>query len=490
MARHRKHARHDMPGDGRPDHGAPHHPPPSHGDPAHGNGAAHRGPDRYAVLVGSTLPFNHEPWLYDGRDLRLLSEIGPGPVGSSPGPFFASSGLLFFKAYGPGEDAELYVSDVRTGDLQRVDINPSGSSYAGLSGFAALGDRVYFMADDGLHGRELWSYDICAGRAALAADINPGGDAYVENLIAVRGALYFAAYTAEFGYELWMYDPGEGEAVLVADINPNGSSLQGLGMAFVELGGALYFFATTTGPGGAVDIELHRHDTVSGVTERVADITPFGPSFVSSDSAMAVLDGALYFGAQDPAHGAELWVYVPKEDRLAVIDDIAPGPASSGAGLYGVRDLRGEIYFAADDGVHGRELWAFDPKAQSSRLVADIAAGAEGAFLGIDPTFTEFRGKLYFAARTAEAGYDLFVYDPVADEVTSFDLVPGDADSMVLVYGAVGRQLLVAVTEELGEGLVWRVAVSDGVPRDAADFEVLDAAGVPFDHLAADAFIF
>lgn len=53
------------------------------------------------------------------------------------------------------------------------------------------GDTLYFVADDGLHGRELWQCDT-QGQCSLAADIVSGPDGLnPEKLIDAHGWLYF-----------------------------------------------------------------------------------------------------------------------------------------------------------------------------------------------------------------------------------------------------------------------------------------------------------
>jgi ELWxxDGT repeat protein len=56
----------------------------------------------------------------------------------------------------PFLDQELWVSDGTTdGTTEAADINPDGSSFP--RGFVRLGQTIIFSADDGEHGRELWS---------------------------------------------------------------------------------------------------------------------------------------------------------------------------------------------------------------------------------------------------------------------------------------------------------------------------------------------
>src|SRR5262249_26578749 len=58
-----------------------------------------------------------------------------------------------------------------------------------------IGGLAYFVADDGVHGLELWATDGTADGTVLMADANPGaGSSYPDNsLVQVNGAIYFVA---------------------------------------------------------------------------------------------------------------------------------------------------------------------------------------------------------------------------------------------------------------------------------------------------------
>jgi ELWxxDGT repeat protein len=69
-----------------------------------------------------------------------------------------------------------------------------------------VGDTLYFSADDGSSGRELWAHDTSNSSTWQVADIasgaggsNPGS--YME--ILVGDTLYFSAYDGSSGIELW-----------------------------------------------------------------------------------------------------------------------------------------------------------------------------------------------------------------------------------------------------------------------------------------------
>ena len=80
-------------------------------------------------------------------------------------------------------------------------INPIGDGEAG--GFFELDGALYFGADDGVHGYELWKSDGTAGGTVLVKDINPSGDSEADEFFELDGILYFSATDGENGYELW-----------------------------------------------------------------------------------------------------------------------------------------------------------------------------------------------------------------------------------------------------------------------------------------------
>ena len=54
-------------------------------------------------------------------------------------------------------------------------------------------DQLYFSADDGVHGRELWTLNP-AGNSALVKDLAPGtASSAVHNIMAFNGSIYFNA---------------------------------------------------------------------------------------------------------------------------------------------------------------------------------------------------------------------------------------------------------------------------------------------------------
>ncbi len=87
----------------------------------------------------------------------------------------------------------------------------------------AVGNTLYFRANDGTNGYELWKSDGTANGTMMVKDINNGsGSSYPYQLTAVGTTLYFQANDGTNGYELWKSDGTANGTMMVKDIN-NGS---------------------------------------------------------------------------------------------------------------------------------------------------------------------------------------------------------------------------------------------------------------------------
>src|SRR5256885_1520773 len=100
------------------------------------------------------------------------------------------------------------------------DINASpGASFP--HDLANVNGTLFFSANDGTHGDELWKSDGTAAGTVLVKDINPGSaDSSPSDLTNVNGTLFFVADDGTNGRELWKSDGTAAGTVLVKDINP------------------------------------------------------------------------------------------------------------------------------------------------------------------------------------------------------------------------------------------------------------------------------
>lgn len=110
-----------------------------------------------------------EPWYSDGTEegTYRLAELNAGAVPSNPA-FFTVLGEdeVFFFGGDEVSGAELWATDgTSAGTPLIANIHPTESSFPSF--FFELGGDLYFAADDGAHGRELWRYEGPFAAAAV-----------------------------------------------------------------------------------------------------------------------------------------------------------------------------------------------------------------------------------------------------------------------------------------------------------------------------------
>ncbi len=263
---------------------------------------------------------------------------------------------------------------------------------------------LYFTADDGRNGRELW-YTDRQGITTMVADINEAGSANPGELTVVGDLyLYFAA-TDEFdGRELWRVELGNRDVKQVKNINLNGDASP---RQLVDLNGTLFFVADN----GYQGAELWKSDgTVEG-TLLVKDIRPgFQGTRIEN---LTAIGERLYFAADDGSGaGLELWVSDGSEAGTQMLADINPQGDSAPGPFFGIGD---EVFFSAFTHELGRELWRTDGTAENTVLVADINALGSS-----DPqAFTQLGDDLYFTATDGSRGRELWVIDRTVTEAAS-----------------------------------------------------------------------
>src|SRR4051794_19947683 len=100
-------------------------------------------------------------------------------------------------------------------------INPNGSSDP--QGMVAVGDKLFFTADDGVHDRELWVSDGTSLGTHMVKDILPVSPTeyapyWPGALIAFGDLLLFSATDGVHGYEPWISDGTDAGTHMIKDI--------------------------------------------------------------------------------------------------------------------------------------------------------------------------------------------------------------------------------------------------------------------------------
>ncbi|HEV7622354.1 MAG TPA: ELWxxDGT repeat protein, partial [Flavisolibacter sp.] len=86
----------------------------------------------------------------------------------------------------------------------------SDNRYDFISQYKMINNIVYFGADDGFHGMELWRSDGTNEGTFIVKDINPGpSGSGVTSIIVLKNKLFFSAYTNSDGWQPWVSDGTE-----------------------------------------------------------------------------------------------------------------------------------------------------------------------------------------------------------------------------------------------------------------------------------------
>ncbi|MBD1857469.1 MULTISPECIES: DUF4347 domain-containing protein [Leptolyngbya] len=241
----------------------------------------------------------------------LAADIRPGTGGSSLTNLTNVNGLLYFSASGnDANGTELWKFDPNSGQATLVSDIRSGSLGSLPASLTDVNGTLYFTADDGTNGRELWRVDPTTGQASLVANINSTGSALTNTttteLINVNGTLYFTADDGTNGRELWKVDPATGQASMVRNINAGSASSDP--QSLINVDGTLYFTATNGSTTGQNGRELWKVDPTTGQAALAKDIR-VGTSG-SGAANLTNVNGTLYFSANDGS-GDLLWKLEP-----------------------------------------------------------------------------------------------------------------------------------------------------------------------------------
>ncbi len=382
-----------------------------------------------AYFCASTEQDGAELWKSDGTTGGTVpvANINPGTAPSLPRDLINVNGTLFFRAYDPENGVELWKSHGTETSMVR-DIKPgplgSGEDLAIITSKAVFDGKLFFVANDGTNGIELWKSDGTENGTEMVKNIGPdAGDSNPEELTVAGDTLYFAV-NETYIWGLWKTNGTTGGTQLV-------KSFDGALSEFTVVGDTLFFVADD---GEGNGLELWKSDGTT--TTIVKDINP-GVAQGSFPTYLTNVGGKLYFTADDGTHGTELWVHDPnaESNQTHIVEDIYPGndfddiPFSSEPKF--LTNVNGALFFSADDGIKGRELWTADATAATRKT--DINPGLYSS----NPAgLTAVNEKLFFAADD-EDSTRLWEFHPDTDDLYNYQVwVEGlKADELTNIHG-------------------------------------------------------
>ncbi len=292
-----------------------------------------------------------------------------------------------------------------------MNTKPSPAS-SGPTNFTVYNGKLYFIAFDPVHGRELRVHDGTGTK--LVKDIYEGyKDADISELTVCNGKLYFVANDKEHGKELWVHNGTETK--LAFDFYEGRQSSNPV--TLVAVGNKLIFSARDGKPGEKVWI-------YDGVTppEFLVDLWPdreadYFEELYYTRFDVSSLNYNLLLVLPTKKYGSELVTYNIHTKEYSY-HDIRKGEEGSSPSI--LRRLNNKVYFAADDGIHGRILWYYDGKEVkmtndlfpgSDERINDMKIIGDNLFIRVSKDKKEYIFKLNNETNIAEQIKDLYGTD-------------------------------------------------------------------------------
>jgi ELWxxDGT repeat protein len=369
--------------------------------------------------------------------IQMEMDICPGKCSSRPTGLtsvsFQNTPMLFFSANNVADanGSELWsVGDA--GTTQVVDLNTSGGGTI-PSRLSAVNDKLYFRANSGFSGTELWESDGTIAGTRMAIDLNPGPNgSYPEDFTEYNGKLYFRATSNGDSFGLWEYNGASAQEItgsddLIIEFPANLTVAHDI----------LYF---TAGDGGAFG-KVFQFD---GNTAAKINTEPY----VIDDARhlTAAANGLLYFSAVDAGNDCELYKYNGSIVTRININEAGSSHPSS------ITPLGENVYFSAEDGS-GSSLFKYNGIALQ-KITINRNDGSNPRSLII------MGGNLYCIA-TCGGRECLYKYD--GDYLTRIDKITKDDRSLHSLSSTNEMLYMIATTAAAdGDLLMHELWKSDG----------------------------
>ncbi len=434
-------------------------------------------PKRILISVSDPTPpwRTAQLWSSDGTTagtqhlLDVDSSLSPLVAVGDKGVFLASRSSL--------EDsiAKLYQTDgTPQGTRLMVDLGLLGLSLSESPQLWKLGNQVVFTAYEPTTGQELWITDGTAAGTRLVRDITPGaagtifGPSYLPDFLPTEDKLYFVADDGTHGAEVWVTDGTAEGTSLLRDVNPTPLSFEPFGLTQA---GSYVYYGQYNGSGFAL---IASQGTSNTTTELLTDSSPLIP--------LAAVGNQLWFTRNSQlwtTDGTLAGTRMLMETTLPVTERVVlnnlvlyedQGLWSTDGTSQGTVKLidapvnfdrpavsNGVLYLLATNPAGLNELWKSDGTQEGTTRVLTFAGDPNREFPG---GLTPALGKLFLNRTDARYGSELFFVDESPLVVTNLmDYAPGQPH----IAGSLRRMLEKAEAREGADTISFAARLSGGI---------------------------
>jgi ELWxxDGT repeat protein len=356
-----------------------------------------------------------------------------------------AGGKAFFRATTLEHGAELWVASGQGPGRMIADINPgSGSSMP--DHLMEMDGILYFSADDGVHGNELWRSDGTEQGTYRLIDIRPGlSGSDPKPLAAAPGKLWFSARTLN-SYELWCTDGRADNTLKLPAGLSERSFFSPAGHTF--LGDTLYF---------GVGPNLWKSD---GTVEGTSPIQTINQGPAPSIEEMVVSGDSIYFVVESYlTNGRRKWLWRTNgEVGGAVIIPRETG-FESWSELREIRALQGRISFLGQTEQGAELVWrcgdgTLDGSVRFPDFKPNTLGLGEAVLLG---------DILYFSRFTEAEGAEIWRSDGTLEGTfLVMDIYPGSGSSQPRWLCSAGNSVYFVAQDRTRGREIWK---TDGTPK-------------------------
>lgn len=347
---------------------------------------------------GALLSFNNILYFFDPAG-NLWKSDGT-ETGTSIVKLFLTNSIITPIIY--GNKFYFFQTTLAGSGMYKSDGTAAGTTFVSdkinTSYLKVSGTTMFSTGSDTTNGNELWKTDGTTAGTVLVKNINTtivnAGNSNPSFLTDVNGVLYFMANDGVNGNELWKSDGTDAGTVMVKNIGTGAASISTESMTNVN--GVLYFTIN--------QFDLWKSDGTAAGTVKVKGFGTIQNLVNVNGTLFFAATDDVYANAN--AYGFELWKSDGTLAGTTMIKDINPGP--TGSGMQEPLAVGGTLYFSALNTANGRELWKSDGTESGTTLIQDRNLG--NVFFS-PKKLTLCGNKLFMTGSTATEGLELFVYD-------------------------------------------------------------------------------
>lgn len=414
-------------------------------------------------------------WVTDGTPIGTsqLKEIND--KGHAVGNIYTVAGnKLFFRGIDSLHGNELWITNgTENGTYLIGDINPgtAGSIVPTFESYGVYNHRLFFAANDGENGNELWVSDGYQGGAFMYKNISSGfTSSNPNNFKTFNNRLYFAATASYTGREIWFLDDSINYAHYINITDNGGTNPESI----VEYNNKMYFIG---GPPSSTK-SLYETRGTNATTYRLID----------SVSNIVVFDNHIYFAKaisilSNLGYRIKYELYkTDGQGNISPISTLSIGNSSTAP--YNFTVCNGKLYFLQkwDLGLGTNytvnDLRVHDPILNTTNLIMSSANPGNEALVFTNTGITAYNDAIYFKGKEEE-GEELYRLGNVSvgvediNESNNLIIYPNPANNMIVVRISTAAMLYqLSITNINGQVVYENMDLNDTI-------QYIDLSNVP-----------